>query len=76
MSNHSDDRAPQIIQNKILSLQLCVPIEWTDQQAIDFAEQQSPCGTSAGWQIARKAYPAERVRCRDRDGFIHIVVLA
>jgi predicted house-cleaning NTP pyrophosphatase (Maf/HAM1 superfamily) len=37
----------------VLSIQVCVPSEWTDEEIIAFAERKSPCGTAGGWQIRR-----------------------
>ena len=62
-----------------LDCQVCVPHDWTDEQAIAFAESQRPCGTEHGWSIRREGDKAlagdpERQRCTERDGYVHIVM--
>jgi hypothetical protein len=84
--NHS---RPVIMQVGLLSLQVCIPDDWTDEQIISFAEKEYPCGTTAGWQIRRqsecdkilennpslpKEELLERVTCADRPNFVHVVL--
>jgi len=62
-----------------LSMQVCVPRHWTDDQVIEFAEEQNRCGTVNGWQIRREgdrllAGAKERVTCADSIGHVHIVL--
>ena len=62
-----------------LDMQVCVPAEWTDEQAIAFAEKEFPCGTTNGWQIRREGSEAlqgspERVPCDGRDEHVHIML--
>jgi len=65
-----------IIRSGILSIQLCVPKEWTDAQVIALAEKEDPCGTFAGWQVRKssKKCGPERVQCKESGEMIHIVV--
>lgn len=70
---------PQITFHSLLSLQVCVPSEWDDEQVGHFAEKQMPCGTSLGWQIRRGGDPLlgdypERNPCAERAGFVHIML--
>jgi hypothetical protein len=60
-------------------MQVCVPTEWTDEQAIAFGESENPCGTMHGWAIRREGDELlegdpERVPCAKREGFVHIML--
>ena len=73
------DNKPQVTHVGILDMQVCVPADWTDEQALSFAEHQYPCGTTAGWQIRREAHELltgshKRVECNRRSGFVHITL--
>jgi hypothetical protein len=62
-----------------LSIQVCVPNEWTDKQVIEFAESEYPCGTTNGWHIRRQGDEAlggcdERVTCSMDDAKVHIML--
>lgn len=62
-----------------LDMQVCVPADWTDAQALEFAEQQYPCGTQHGWQIRRQGDPhlrgaPERAPCHSKPDHIHITL--
>lgn len=71
----------EVTQSNFLSMQVCVPEDWTDAQVLLFAETENPCGTSMGWQIRRQGNEAlagadERVSCQaeDRKNFVHIML--
>jgi hypothetical protein len=69
----------EVTHHGAFDLQVCVPDDWTDEQARDFAERKYPCGTSAGWQIRREGDPMlggapERVKCEGRAGHVHIML--
>jgi len=69
---------PQVTKLCGLAMQVCVSEDWTDYQARDFAEAEYPCGTEHGWQIRKQgdemlAGDDERVVCRDRHGYVHIM---
>ena len=69
----------QVTRTSGLAMQVCVPDFWHDDAAQLFAEQQNPCGTTAGWQIRRQgskqlAGADERVPCREREGHVHIML--
>jgi len=62
-----------------LSMQVCVPKEWTDEQVITFAEQENPCGTEQGWGIRKQgdkllAGANERVECAELSSHFHIML--
>lgn len=62
-----------------LDMQVCVPSDWTDEQAKTFADKDNPCGTENGWFIRKQGDEAlagadERVPCRDRAGHVHIML--
>lgn len=71
---------PRVTQTKGLAMQVCVPSDYTDEEVVQFAEQQNPCGTMNGWAIQRKDenYKSyiERVDCSERPGYVHIVLVA
>lgn len=58
-----------VTRRGVLDMQVCVPKEWTDEQAKKFADLENPCGTENGWFIRRQgdaalAGAAERVPCQ------------
>jgi len=68
-----------IVRTSPLSLQLCVPKDWTDDQVRDFAERVHPCGTELGWQIRREGDAMlrgakERVVCASDPERVHIML--
>lgn len=70
---------PMVTKTGALSMQVCVPADWTDQQATSFAERENPCGTTCGWVMRKQGDDAlaganERVSCAERDGFVHIML--
>jgi hypothetical protein len=73
------EQKPQVTRRALLSMQVCVPAEFTDEQARVFAERECPCGTTHGWQIRKQGDPAlsgcdERVKCEERAGYVHIML--
>ena len=71
--------AAQVVRHSLLSLQVCVPKGWSDDQVLGFAEGAQPCGTENGWFIRREGDDAlkgmpERVPCLERDGFVHVML--
>jgi len=65
---------PEVARYAVYDMQVCVPVEWSDEQAVEFGEQEYPCGTTHGWAV-RKAMD-ERVMCDDKPGFVHLVLVA
>lgn len=48
----------EVTRMGLLDAQVCVPAEWTDEQARAFLEQQYSCGTSHGWQMRHNGHEA------------------
>ena len=67
------DYEPEITMNKLLSIQVCVPQDWTNHDVEMFAEKKNPCGTTHGWVVDE---PLGRVPCTDRHGFVHVILQA
>lgn len=65
---------PEVAMRSAFSMQVCVSTDWSDEQAVEFGEQEYPCGTTHGWGV-RKATD-ERVPCHDKPGFVHLVLVA
>lgn len=67
---------PIVIGWSLLGLALCVPSDWTEEQCLEFGEQEQPAGTSAGYYIMdEKTLGAkQRRRCMDREGAVHVVL--
>lgn len=62
-----------------LSMQVCVPTGWTDEQVKAFADTANACGTENGWSIRKEGDKAlagdpERVACSDRKDHVHIML--
>lgn len=69
---------PQVLKVRLASAQVCVPVEWSDIEATDFMNASHPTGLDHPWAMRKSGHPAllgfaDRVRCRDRDGFVHIM---
>ena len=72
-------QAAEVTRVGMLDMQVCVPERWSDEDVIEFAERENPCGTEAGWSIRRDGDPklggdAERTKCEERSGFVHIML--
>lgn len=62
-----------------LDMQVCVPVDWTDEQVVAFAESEYPCGTENGWFIRRAGDDAlagqpERIDCSQEAAHVHIML--
>lgn len=69
----------EVIRRGALSMQVCAPIDWTDEQVKEFADRENPCGTENGWFIRREGDRAlggdpERQSCAERGGHLHIML--
>jgi len=69
----------EVTRSSFLSMQVCIPTDWSDDQVREFAERENPCGTTNGWQIRRDgdealAGCAERVTCEQRGGHVHVML--
>jgi hypothetical protein len=69
----------EVTRRGALDMQVCVPVDWTDDVVKEFADRENPCGTSNGWFIRKEGDKAlagdhERVPCESRSGFVHIML--
>lgn len=69
---------PEATRAGALSMQVCVPVDYSDDQAKEFAESEHPCGTRNGWFMRQDGDEAlsgclARAPCEERDGFVHIM---
>lgn len=69
----------EVTRRGMLDMQVCVPTDWTDEQAEVFANRENPAGTSHGWKLRAADDPAQagapiRVNCADRSGQVHIML--
>lgn len=72
------DKIPEVIRSPLLYVQICIPEDWTDEQALEFVETEKPSGLSLGWQIHKQEEGALggaciRAPCDQKDGFVHVV---
>ena len=72
------DQKPEVTRNGMLDCQVCIPKDWTDEQALTFVSMANPCGTQAGWEMRKQGSKYlnganERVPCEEREGFVHIM---
>lgn len=63
----------------LLSMQVCVPKETTDEEVEEFANTANPSGLENGWKIRRQGDAAlagadERVPCCDDASRVHIML--
>ncbi len=68
-----------VTRRAFLSMQVCVPREWTDEQVKAFADRENECGTQSGWFIRKHGDEAlsgceERVQCCDDTNNVHIML--
>ena len=71
--------AAEVTQRLGLSMQVCIPDDWDNDQATAFAESENPCGTEHGWKVRQAGDPAlrgcaERARCEGRAGHVHLML--
>jgi len=69
----------EVTQESVLSMQVCIPKDWTDKQVLQFAEDENPARTTSGWFIRRQGdkylYGAdERRQCAEKEENVHIVL--
>jgi hypothetical protein len=60
----------------VFDLQVCVPVDWTDEQLTEFANEQVEAGTTNGWVMMHNGNKylegdPERVPCAEKANFIH-----
>jgi hypothetical protein len=73
------DTKPVVTKVGILSMQVCVRSEWSDEEILRFAEAKNPCGTKHGWGIRKEGDKLlegapERNPCSERRGFVHVML--
>ena len=69
----------EVLRTGIFNIQVCIPVDWTDAQVLEFAESEYPCGTENGWLIRREGDKAlcgapERNPCVERASHVHIML--
>lgn len=76
-SDDADNLEPQVTQRGLLHCQVCVPKDWTPEQARDWLQSVNPAGTRAGWIFVDSSEQLSGdqpiVECRLRNGFVHMV---
>lgn len=79
----ADFQIPQVTKVGLCDTQVCVPWDWTDEQAEEFANAQRPTGLDHGWKLRTADDKAQngapiRVACKyggiERRGFCHIML--
>ena len=70
---------PEVTQRSLLSMQVCVPEAYSDEEVEAYANEANPAGTTHGWSIRRAGSPnfegyRERVPCDEREGCVHLVL--
>jgi hypothetical protein len=71
--------AATTIRRGALSVQVCVPADWTDEQIKGFADRDTLCGTASGWFIRREGDRAlagdpERQQCATLEDHVHVML--
>ena len=71
---------PNMPRMGALDCQICVPKEYSNQEAIDAAEELYRCGTSGGWRVVTSVEylngDNERVQCERYPENVHIMLEA
>ncbi len=66
---------PMVTRISLGSMQVCVPIGWSDEQIVEYVNRESPSGMKSGWTVryVRDRTPF-RVPCKERPGCVHVVL--
>lgn len=69
----------EVTKTSLFNMQVCIPENWEDDEAMNFANKENPSGLDKGWYIQKQGHEAlngdnERVPCSDRSGFVHIML--
>lgn len=69
----------EVTRTGALSMQVCVPADWTDTQVLKFSNEENLCGTTNGWFIRKEGDKLlngapERNPCNAKAGFVHIML--
>jgi hypothetical protein len=78
MSEQATLPAPEVTRSNFLSMQVCVPESWSDEQASEYANSENPAGTANGWLMRKQGDEAlsgdpARMKCCVRPGCVHIM---
>ena len=70
---------PTVTHRGALSMQVCVPSDWTNDQILRLTNIENPAGTELGWFIRREDDPAlagapERQPCETHPGWVHVML--
>lgn len=70
---------PEVTRVGVFDMQVCVPAEYTDEQAETFANADHPAGTTRGWRMRAADDPAQngapiRVKCTQHSENVHIML--
>jgi hypothetical protein len=70
---------PEVVRRGLVSMQVCVPSDFTDEQAAAFANGDTPTGIESEWRVAKQGHDVlagsdERVTCEQRSGCVHLVL--
>ena len=69
---------PEVITTNFLpkiglfEIEVCVPVIWTDEAILSFANMTEPSHTINGWKIKNKKTEV----CADNVDYLHIVLVA
>lgn len=69
----------EVTQRNALDMQVCVPSDWTDELVKEFADTENLCGTTRGWSVRKQGDrllggAPERMPCKEREGYVHIML--
>lgn len=72
-------RQPALLRVSLLSMQVCVPDDFTDEEVEGFANSIQPTGISSRWAIRKAGDKSlsgdpERNPCAEREGCVHIML--
>jgi hypothetical protein len=72
--------SPEVTRSSLLSMQVCVPVRFTDLEAEEYANAANPTGSpTLVWRMRHQGDEAlagcdERVKCGKRAGCVHIML--
>lgn len=69
----------EILRAGLVDCQVCVPIEWTDEQVVEFTNTMNPTGITSQWAIRRAGNhylngAPKRVTCAEDPTKVHIML--
>jgi hypothetical protein len=70
---------PNVPRRGLLDLQVCVPVEYTDEQIEQFANAAEPTGIESSWHMRSADDPAQagapiRVPCTKHPENVHVML--